>query len=245
MVLFLTAQAADSLWENDQRVGANLINKNKFVDNLKKHIKSYKNFVWIANNANDYDENDIKAKFIHEAFKKEHMFFDNLYVLDNRSISIATAKEILQSASLVFITGGKLDCQLELLDKLNFKNNISPDAVIIGQSAGSMNLGKLVFNYPETNEDLGSPLYFNGIGVHDFCIIPHFNCVTGNELCLGDFHLLNDYYLPESKNKTFYCLPNGSYILCSELDNVVYGESYTISNGKIITLCKNNKHQKI
>jgi dipeptidase E len=115
------------------------------------------------------------------------------------------------------------------------------DAVVLGKSAGAMNMQSRIYNYPETNEEVGLPKWLNGLGYSPYSIIPHFNTVNGNEYCFGDFDLLQEYYIPDSIGEVLYGIPNGSYIYLEDGVFTLHGEAYTVADGKVTKICNNEE----
>ena len=239
MILFLTSLATLSEYQDDIKIGSSLNNCNNFVENIKKYAKNASNFVYIANDPNDFEDNDISGKFVFEAFLKQNFPLENLCVIDNRTKHLA--QQQLKNADIIFLRGGTLERQINFvkdagIDKMLEKSN----AIIIGQSAGAMILSKSVYQYPETIADFSLEKYITGVGLYNTMIIPHFNPVCGNELCDGSFIPLSDFFLPDSVGKQFLALENGSYILKDQTSCKVFGNAYTIADGKVEQICQTN-----
>lgn len=244
MRLFLLSQGFVSVRENDIKVDTKIDMSNNFYNNLKNSIKEFGKLVFIANDSSLYEENDINANFLANAFKKQMTEFKNVIVLDNRNK--IQAKEHLENADLIFLQGGKLDCQIDFLREIGFINiKLKENCVIVGQSAGAMNLCKTVYYYPEVDEEIRDDRFQNGLGFCDLVIIPHFNLENGNEYCLGNFNLLNDFFIPDSKGRVFFALTNGSYIIKDGYTTILFGESYILQDGKVNLYCKNGENKVI
>ncbi len=115
--------------------------------------------------------------------------------------------------------------------------------LVIGISAGTMNLCKTIYNFPEEISDLDEPRWFDGLGFCDDIIIPHFD--GENKIYQLDFegllNVVDDYVLPASYEKDFIGITNNSYILVDNDGNKQYfGPTYKISKGNV-TKMKNTK----
>ncbi len=240
MFIFLLSSSFERIEKNNKKVGVLISEKNNFLNNLKEAINSYNSFVFLANDPQDYEGNDKSANFMAEAFKKQLKPFNGITILDNRTKK--DAKSILKNADVVFLQGGKVGKQNKFLYEINFKENINKNSVLIGKSAGAINLTKISYDYPEVDEEIGMKNWYDGMGLCDITIIPHFNLENkGNEFCFGSFNLLNDYYIPASKKTPLYCLEQGSYITISNNETKIWGNCYLIDKEKITKICEENE----
>lgn len=113
--------------------------------------------------------------------------------------------------------------------------------VVIGISAGTMNMCDTVYNFPEEVTDLDEPRMFDGLGLCQDIIIPHFDGKTYQLDFEGLLDVVNDFVLPASHEKDFIGFPNDSYILIDDHGKKSYhGTFYKISKGKVSKI-KNTK----
>ena len=105
------------------------------------------------------------------------------------------------------------------------------NGIVIGQSAGSINMAKDVFNSPEQSEN-SEPIYFEGLGLTEINVEPHWKKDTS--AFDADEEYQRKYILQESKKRDIYALCDGSYIIINnnEIMNI-YGEAYLVKDGKI------------
>ena len=108
----------------------------------------------------------------------------------------------------------------------------------MGQSAGSMNLAKTVYNYPEEASEINDPKFLTGLGLTNVSVIPHFNIETGNDQVDDDIDFMNDYLKKDSFILPLYCITNASHIKIEGDLVESYGEVYMVKNG-IITQLEN------
>lgn len=243
MKLLLTSECTVNIYdENENKIGCFINTLNGFDKLVKKHKGDAKNFVFIPNDFG-YEFNQISANFVYDALKNIGLpLQDNFCLKDNTPLSIKK----LENADIIFLQGGTLQNQNEFLKSINFKNiATTSQALIIGKSAGAMNLQKTVYQYPESLQDLSLPKWLVGNNLCDIIIIPHFDINTGNVYNFDNIDLINNYYLPDSKNKCFYALPQGSYIFVDNSDYYIYGECYKFQNQKMLKINKNNNVLKI
>ncbi len=220
--------------EEGNRFPIALENENEILDNLKKYIKSTEKLVVVANNPKNFEENDGRAEVIFESFKKTGLVFKEKVVLDNRNKK--HAKEVLMDANLIILTGGKCLCQNKFLKKIKMKRFLQTyTGLVIGISAGTMNLCKVVMNFPEELADLKESKRFSGLGFYEKSIIPHFDGENKTyQFDCEEVDVVNDYILPASVKTEMIGLPNGSYILIDNNHQAsLYGDVYKIHNKEV------------
>lgn len=241
MKIFFASDSIISIREDGEKIGVSLDTANGFKDRILNLLSDAKNFVFICNESEYIEHNENSARFIFEELIRSGIPFKGYEVLDDRNKD--NARDILSNADFVFLQGGIIATQLNFLKEIGFADIMKDsDAVVLGKSAGAMNLQDVVYNYPETNEDIGNPKWLDGLGYSKYMIIPHFNLDTGNEYCMGDFNLLQDYYIPDSIGHILYGIPNGSYIYLEGGIYTLYGEAYTILDGNVTKICDNEQH---
>ena len=113
----------------------------------------------------------------------------------------------------------------------------------MGQSAGSMNLAKKVYNYPEDLDEIDDPKFLEGLGLSDLTIVPHFNTEKGNEQVDDEIDLMNDYLKKDSKVVPLYCITNYSYVKIENGKPEFFGDIYLMKNGKFNRV-ENNKSKQ-
>jgi peptidase E len=233
---FLCSSFNTNEWFDGVRTPVVIPDNNNFVTNLKKHISAYNRVVIIANNQYDHETTDYRAGIINQSLEITGLDFKQSFVIDSRSKEMA--REIIMDADLVMLCGGKIRCQLDLFNEIELKKLIDENqsCVVMGGSAGAMNLCKTVCDFPEDQTDLdgrtNDERFYDGLGYHDEIIIPHFN---GDEYGLSEdgLDILNDYILPLSNGREFIAYPDDSYIMTDGTSPQYFGTFYTIRDGVI------------
>lgn len=240
-------QTSSVFWserENGVKVDCNIVEDNGLLDVLKDNLKHTKKFVYIATDPDAFDDVDESVRFILLAYKKKGLEFDEVEIIDRRNDS--NLKEILSGASLIYIPGGRVDISSDYYYDIDLREYLKDsDALLLGQSAGAMCFAEVIYNYPETNDDIDGIRFLEGLNLCWPVIIPHYEEVSGNRLLEGDFNLLNDYYIPDSYTCSFYALKDGSFIFTDGDDVFVYGEAYLIKDGKVNKICDNDCKQRL
>lgn len=208
-----------------------LDDNNSLLSNIQKYVSKYKRLVLVANDPYNEEKSDEKLPILKESFRLSGMDFREVIALDHRNMD--RAEEILRTADIIILSGGKIICQKEFFDKINLKQILREHkGLTIGISAGTMNLCETVANFPEEPDDLNDPRWAKGLGLHNEIIIPHYDGET-NEYQLGycEIDIVNDYILPMSKGKRFLAMPNYSYVLIDGKEKKYYGDMYEIIDG--------------
>lgn len=218
--------------EQGEKMTLALTNYNELLTNLKKAIKGTNRIVVIANDPYNNEENDTRFQVVFESFKLTGFDFKEKVVLDARNAS--DAKNILLGADVIILSGGKVLCQNKFLKVIKLKRILKNyEGLVIGISAGTMNLCKKVANFPEELCDLKEKRWIKGLGFHDDIIIPHFDGVSYQIEC-EEVDVVKDFVLPSSYKHTLLGFPNGSYVLIDHEKKVTYfGDMYTIEKGEV------------
>ncbi len=238
-VIFLTSDIGASKKINGERIVTKLNNVNHFIENLEKYIKSTRNFVYVASDSNSYNSNDSYANITFNSFKMSGLEFKNLVILDNRTIEKADG--ILQSADLIYLAGGDTRKQMKFFKDIKLRKKlINLNKLIIGQSAGALNLSDEVYCSPDNIGELNEERYFEGLGLTQINIEPHYKTPTA--MAWKD---LQNILLEDSKRRPFIALTDGSYIVDNDENYEIYGEAYKFEDGKCHQVCQNGQSLKL
>ena len=240
MTIFLTSNMGMCEKINGEIITKKIDNKNNIINQLKNSIKNYKKFVFIASNPTGYEKTDSYSQCTKQSFKMSGMEFSEFIILDARTMD--KTAEIISGADVIFLAGGHVPTQNAFFVEIELEKHLQGyDGVLIGQSAGSMNLSSLVYNYPEDLSEMEDSKFLIGLGKTNVTIIPHFERNKANK----NIDLFNDYFLPDSKNKEYVLLTDGSHVLVKKSECVVYGEAYLVKNCEITQICKTGQNTKL
>lgn len=225
--------------ENGNKIAKNFGNENYILDNIKKHVKKFDNFLFVASNEFNNDETDIYADVTFKSFDLT-LPFNNYYILDSRTEDIIDF--LLDRADLIFLCGGHLPTQNQFFNTIKLREKINnTKAFIIGGSAGAMNMADSVYCIPELEGESLDPNFnrtLKGLGLTNINILPHYD--EFNNYILDGKRFIEDIVLPDTNTRTVYGINNGSYILIDD-NNYLYGEAYLLNKGKIEKINENNR----
>lgn len=220
--------------EFDVKMPIAMQNENGVLDAIKDNLSGTNLCLIIANDPNNYEKNDEKCAIFTESLEKAGLKFNQTLVLDNRTKELAPLN--IKRANLILLQGGKIICQNEFLKEIRFADRLKfSNAVVIGVSAGAMNLTKEVYNFPETRQELTEMREIKGLSFYDKIIIPHFDGDNLNyQLPLDDnIDPVKDYILPYSNKKSLLGLPNGSFVLVKNEIAEIFGKHYIIEDRQV------------
>lgn len=236
--VFLTSMPLE--YKNDI-IFPKLNNINSFVTQLKKyHKKGFENFVYFAGDPKMHEKNDFYADLYFKAFANSDLKFENCFLVDDRNCT--KIGEIIKDADIVILGGGELPSQNTFFNNINLKLALRDyDGIIVGMSAGSMNLANIVFDFPELDEQIGNPHFLKGLGCTDINIVPHYNPSKKNYILESGLDAWTTYVLPHSYKIKLYALVDGAHILIKNNHTEIYGEAYFIKDAIISKVCNNNE----
>jgi len=245
MIVFLTS-CLDIYYkdESGKRISKNFGNNNDILDNLKKYIKKYDNFLFVASNEYDIKENDEYANVTFDSFELT-LPFKNYEILDSRTEN--KAKELVSNADFIFLCGGHLPTQNKFFNKINLRSLMKEcKGIICGGSAGSMNCADIVYCPPEIEGESIDPDFNRtlvGLNLSNLSILPHYN--DFKDFILDNKHYVRDIIIPDSYERTIYAINDGSYFLLNGENVTIYGECYLIKDGEIEMINSNNSKKEL
>ena len=228
---------------NGEKIIHPISNENGIVDQLRESLKDKNKVVFISSDISSTPESvSPYAKIFFDSMKMVNIIFNEYLIIEGTNYE--KASEYIGGADLVFLCGGDTYNQHKLFLKMNLKQILCHfSGVVIGQSAGALNMAVNVFNSPEEKEE-SEPIFYEGLGLTDINIEPHFKL---DDASFNDKERYQrDVIIKESYNRVIYGQCDGSHIFINENNMAtIYGRTYLISNGKIEKICDNHKSLSI
>ncbi|MBQ1772486.1 MAG: Type 1 glutamine amidotransferase-like domain-containing protein [Clostridia bacterium] len=135
---------------------------------LRENLPRRESMVFISAWPEAYARNDDDSDGMHEMFAERCMAFADHRVIDRRT-SAADAVKLVRTADCIFLMGGDVTLQMALIRDLDLVSELQASkAVILGVSAGSMNMGRYVAEIWE------SKALQNGLGLTDITTKAHY-----------------------------------------------------------------------
>ena len=146
---------------------------------LKQDLKNKKSIAFIPTTPSDYSKTELYVYGNNNnvigiiPLLQEISSLKDINIIDNR-VSKEEAKKIIPNSDVLYLLGGNPFNQLEYLQKENYDNLIKEfSGIIIGTSAGAMNLAKEA--YYSKDEELKESMFYQALGLVDITIDPHFD----------------------------------------------------------------------
>ena len=216
--------------------------QNGLIDRLKQALPPYCRCLYICSSPDRRDLNCTFGADIFQIFSQEGMPFSHYAVLDGDNFY--EAKKLVGESDLIVLAGGHVPTQNAFFHKIRLPELLrSYDGVVLGISAGSMNMAEVVYAQPEEPGESGPDYqrFLPGLGLTDIQICPHYQKVR--DYRVDGLRLFEDITYPDSMGNCFYALPDGSYVYQDENQCLLCGEGYRICDGVMYRLT--NKEETI
>lgn len=204
----------------------------EIIDFLNQNILEEGRIIsFIPCDFDEYNENDKFVNKLINLFEDKNYKFNQVNIVDNR-LSKKEMISNIKNSSIVFMLGGDTLNQISNINKYNLKEVIRDTKIVIGMSAGSINMAKKVVLAKDPDDNIPELSIYEGVGITDINIEPHCE-FTNHEHWLelekastiSDIVVMNDdAYIIVDETATYY----GKYVVLKN-KKIYY-------NGKIITL---------
>ena len=207
---------------------------NGFAEKILHHLPSRPlRGLYLASNPADHACNDLYGNADRASFENSGCVFSDYQIYDNRNRRDLT--HLLKWADLVILAGGHVPTQQDFFEQIGLREKIRCcSGVIVGISAGSMNAADPVYAQPECPGEAKDPAYqrfLPGLGVTQTTLLPHYNLVKDD--ILDGLRLYEDITCGDSMGRTFYAIPDGSYLYGHDGIEELWGEAHRIRDGVI------------
>ncbi len=241
MILYLTSHIGGSDKASGERLPAPLLEDNGFADGLRARWKEGSRVLLIASAPLLYEGNAFRRELFVQAFAMTGLSVARMDMLDARTTQLV---EHLQDYEAIVLFGGHVPTQNAFFHEIGLAARIKAyDGIVMGISAGTMNCAEVVYAHPEEEGEAIDPAYarfLEGLALTQYQILPHFQYLRTIEL--DGLDAISDIAMPDSMGRAFYCLNDGSYILCENGVDTLYGEGYLMRNGELTQLCRHGEH---
>ena len=214
-----------------------LDNSNGFVELLAARWKENSRCLMIAAFPAEHERNDQMTWFYHEAVKNAGLSVACFDLWDDRTP--AMSREEFQRYDAIFPAGGHVPTQRRWFESISLRELLADyDGLVVCTSAGSMNAAREVYGWPEEPGESLDPnheLFFPGLGLARTVVLPHYQMMK--DAWLDGRPLFADITFGHSMGKTFYAIPDGSFVLVEEEREVLYGEGHRIRDGQMEQVC--------
>lgn len=226
MICFLTSRT-------DDPATGRLNPANGFMDELRRRFPPECRALFICSDPDDWETTDYYAGILKKRFEDAGFEFQSFRFLDGRNEE--QTAELISGSDLLIFAGGHVPTQNRFFQKIGLRALLLDyPGIVIGNSAGSMNSADTVYAQPELEGeglDPGYQRFLPGLGLTKTMLLPHYQRVKDD--MLDGLRVFEDITYPDSVGKTFYAIPDGSWLLVEAGREELRGEAYRIRDGGI------------
>lgn len=234
MIAFLTSQV------NPEGEGA-LNSANGFIDELRRCLPDPIRALDVCSHPDAWEITDFYSGLTRGYFEDAGFHFERYLTLDSRNEE--RAAELIRSSNLILLAGGHVPTQNRFFQRIGLREWMKGyDGVVVGISAGSMNAADLVYAQPEEAGEAVDPAFrrfLPGLGLTKMNLLPHYDRVKDD--VLDGLRLFEDVTYPDSRGRTFYAVPDGSYLFIDHGREELRGEAYRIRDGRLEQISERNE----
>ena len=206
---------------------------NRFIDELRLCFPNPCRALDICSDPDGWDKTDYYASLTRKMFEDAGFSFEQFDTLDSRNDDLAA--KLIQESNLLILAGGHVPTQNRFFDKIGLRHLLKNyGGVVIGISAGSMNSADEVYAQPEEEGETIDPTYqrfLTGLNLTKTNLLPHYQ--ENKDDILDGLRIYKDIACPDSMGKTFYAIPDGSYLFIDDRKEELRGEAYIVREGFI------------
>lgn len=214
---------------------------NSFIDRLRDALPENPRALFICSDPDSHDMTCHWGADTVAAFSEAGMAFSGYDVLD--ATNDRRAKSLIAHADFIITSGGHVPTQNAYFRRIRLRRLLRDfDGVIMGISAGSMNLADTVYVQPEEPGEGTDPDFAHfarGLSLTDINILPHYQKVK--DYMLDGLRLFEDITYGDSYGNIFFALPDGSYFYQDENCQILCGESWLIRDGACTALTEDGE----
>lgn len=231
MVTFLAGNITDDIWNGEGVI----TNQNGFRKELQKHWKSGSRVLYVCSDPADFAGNDAAFLYYRGSFERASFDFSCFDLVDYRYLADFSVSR-LASYDVFILGSGRVPRQHSFFEELGLRSFFAAnifDGVVIGISAGALNLADQTYNWPEEPGDTfvsQSEKFYSGLGLAKTQVLPHFQ--ARYDMYVDGRHLYNDITLKDSIGHEFLAIPDYSYVVCHDGIEQVFGAYAYYRNGR-------------
>ena len=188
---------------------------------INKELDRYNSMVIICASDN-YSKNDNLIDGTSDKIGIRSMFnsIKEFHLIDERT-SVDDMINIIKKVDIIYLFGGTPLIQLDIIKRIDYKE-LFKDKLLLGMSAGSMNLGKI--GYYSKDDDYDKTFFYEGLGFTDITIDPHFDINNRKQVN----EIVNSSY-----KYRIIGLPNDSCIVIKDNEIYYINNYFVVEDGRI------------
>ena len=204
---------------------------NHFIEEMRRCFPDPCRALDICSDPDGWVSMDYYSGLIRTSFEDEGFQFESFRTLDSRNEEKAEA--LVRDSNLIILSGGHVPTQNAFFRKIGLRELMKDyDGIVVGISAGSMNSADVVYSQPEEEGEAVDPDYrrfLTGLNLTKAMLLPHYQ--DEKDVVLDGLRVFEDVAYPDSMGRTFYAIPDGSYLFIDSGREELRGEAYMIRDG--------------
>ena len=239
MTIFLTSSPTGPLDNSRSVYGVDEMNS--FAQQLHWRWPANARCLMISAAPADDGFNDMVQQTMRASFERSGFTFSCFDSWDDRTVDFSP--EVLNSYDVVMLGGGHVPTQNAFFQRIALRETIQQyHGIVIGISAGTMNSADVVYAQPELEGESVDPNYSRflpGLALTNTNILPHYQMVKDS--LLDGRRLFEDITYPDSMGRCFLALTDGSFLLCENGRETLFGEAYRLVDGRMSQICSTDE----
>lgn len=235
MTVFLTSSPTGPL--DNSRPVHGVDEMNSFVQQLHWRWPDNASCLMISAAPADDAFNDTVQHTMRASFERSGFSISRFDSWDDRTRDFSA--EALSRYDVILLGGGHVPTQNAFFRRIGLRETIRTyRGIVIGISAGTMNSADTVYAQPELDGESVDPAYqrfLPGLNLTKTNILPHYQMVKDS--LLDGKRLFEDITYPDSIGRCFLALPDGSFLLCENGREILFGEAFRLTDGRMSRIC--------
>lgn len=240
-IVFLTSSPDASYQVGGKWVTGPFTEKNGFLERFRRACPSRPRVLMITATPDEEEKNQEMSQYFTRVFAASQIEVQTMELVERSTAD--RLEKWMNSSDVIILGGGHVPTQNRFFKELGLREKIRNfKGVIMGISAGSMNCADVVYAQPElAGEAVDSEYqrFIRGLGLTKQNILPHYQMVK--DYTLDGLRLMEEITYPDSLGQVFYALEDGSYILCRDGKETLYGNAYRIADGSFTMVCRDGE----
>lgn len=240
-IVFLTSSPDDSYQIQGEWVTGPFTKKNHFLEHVSRVWPDHAHVLVITASPDADKQNAEMMGYLETVFEESGLMVEELALLDRHTMKYA--KDWVEESGVIILGGGHVPTQNAFFREIRLERLMEAfSGVIIGISAGTMNCAQLVYAQPELPGETNDPRYerfIPGLGLTKINVLPHYDKVKHERLD-GQW-VIDEISMSDSGGREFLALPDGSYVLCENGRETVYGRAYRIADYLLNQICRDGE----
>lgn len=206
---------------------------NRFIDELRLRFPDPCRALEVCSDPDGWERTDFYASLTRKMLEDAGFAITRFLVLDGRNEDAAA--KLVRDSNLLILSGGHVPTQNRFFERIRLRELLKDyKGVVIGISAGSMNSADEVYAQPELEGEAIDPAYrrfLTGLGLTKINLLPHYQ--DNKDDVLDGLRIYEDIACPDSVQRAFYAIPDGSYLFIDADREELRGEAYLVKDGTV------------